>query len=95
MLELFTWAKGGKPRFRASGGMVEGSNLYQVSWRRFVHAPFAALHVINYFADGQTLYAANRWPVQAIRQDEWLSLSSISCNLASSMTSQVFCGVQP
>lgn len=56
-LELFATAKGGTPRFSATADMVEGANLYKVSWRRSAVEAFHALYVIKYFADGQTLCA--------------------------------------
>lgn len=54
-LELFATAKGGTPSFMATGDMVEGANLYNVSWRRSVVTDPHAVYVIKYFADGQTL----------------------------------------
>lgn len=59
-LELFATAKGGMPRFSVTNEMIEGANLYQVSWRRPVDIPFDALHVIKYFADGQTFCATKQ-----------------------------------
>jgi hypothetical protein len=61
-MELFATAKGGTPNFRATQNMIEGANLYNVSWRRSVMEGPNALHVIKYFADGQTLCDITPFP---------------------------------
>jgi hypothetical protein len=59
ILELFATAKGGDLKFKAGDdATIEGSNQYQVKWQRSCATDFKMLHVVKYFADGQTLCAS-------------------------------------
>jgi hypothetical protein len=61
ILELFATARGGVPKFTAVDAMIEASNVYKTKWRRSRDKPFDVLHVVKYFADGQTLCGTYRY----------------------------------
>jgi hypothetical protein len=85
ILELFATARGGVPTFKAVNAMIEASNVYKTVWRRSRVRPFDVLHVVKYFADGQTLCDTFRYRVEVednlIGNPDWdivLPLRSLS-----------------